>query len=111
MLLTVLKAITSLALIFLVGIIAKKYSALAGMIAVMPIIGLLILIWTYVETKGAKDVMVNLTTGAMIGLVPTAIFYIAAFITFSRGMSITPVMLISFAAWGVSAFIILRLIH
>jgi len=111
MLLTVIKAITSLALIFLATFIAKRYSVVAGMISVMPIVGLLILIWTYVENRGAQSAMVNLTRGAMIGLIPTAIFYAAAFITFSRGMNIMPVLILSFAAWGVSAAIIFHIIR
>ncbi len=47
-----IKTVISLAIILLATGIGKKYPSLAGLIAVMPLTGALVLVWLYTDTHG-----------------------------------------------------------
>jgi MFS superfamily sulfate permease-like transporter len=65
-----LKISLSIAIILLATAIAKKFPSAAGLIAVMPLTGALVLVWVYVENKGNPEVMQGFAKGALWGMLP-----------------------------------------
>jgi hypothetical protein len=65
-----LKTVISLVIIFVATGIAKKFPSLAGLIAVMPLTGALVLVWVYLENKGNPVIMQDFAWGALWGILP-----------------------------------------
>ena len=105
-----LKALASLLLILLVTGIGRKYPALAGMITVMPLVGLLAMVWMHLETKGAPQVMLPFTRGMILGLLPTLLFFAAAFAGYRKALPLPWLLAGSFGAWFLSAWFLQRFI-
>ena len=103
----VIKALLSLCIILVCGYIAsqKKLPALAGLIAVAPLTGLLVLIWTYLDNGGDSATIVQYCTGAVWGIIPSILFFIAALICFRRGCSLAVALAVGFAVWLAGAFV------
>ena len=89
---------------FCVGI-GRKLPTLAGLIAVMPLTGLIVLVWLYLDNPGNFNLMTEYTKGALWGIVPSVLFFLVAFICFHKRLSLWIVLCASFAVWLVAAFI------
>ena len=107
----IIKALSSLVIIFLATFIAKRYPGVGGIIAVMPLAGLIIFIWTYLESTNPQKTMVGFTTGALWGILPTAAFYFMALFAFSRGFTLVPTLLLSLGVWLIFVLILLHFIR
>ncbi len=101
----ILKIIISLTLIITVSWLSKKIPSLAGLIAVMPLTGALILFWVAFENRGDYDTITCFTKSALFGLIPTIIFFLTAYICFSYRLSIILSIFLSFSCWLFSAII------
>ncbi len=101
----IVKIIISLFLILTVTTLAKKVPALAGLIAVMPLTGALILFWVAFENKENYQLMTEFSKSALLGLVPTIIFFLVAFVCFKYRISIFLSLFLSFSSWVFSAII------
>jgi len=82
-----------------------KLPTLAGLIVVMPLTSLIFLVWLYLDHPGDFDLMIGYSKGALWGIVPTALFFLVAFMCFRRHLSLWLVLCASFAVWFVAAFI------
>ena len=100
-----IKIIVSIVIIVGATAVAKRLPALAGLIAVMPLAGALILVWVYLENSGDAAVMGSFTKGALWGILPSILFYVVALYCFKRGFSLTMTLGASFAAWAVAALV------
>jgi uncharacterized membrane protein (GlpM family) len=78
---------------------------LAGLIAVMPLTGLIVLVWLYLDNPGNFNLMTDYTKGALWGIVPSVLFFLVAFLCFRKQLSLWIVLCASFAVWFVAAFI------
>jgi uncharacterized membrane protein (GlpM family) len=107
----VLKLLLSNAVIILSVQLGKRIPSLAGLIATMPLAGLIVLIWLYTEKKGDFNFMMLYTQGALWGIIPSIAFYLTALFCFSRHLSLPIVLSASFAVWFVGAVIHQRLLH
>jgi uncharacterized membrane protein (GlpM family) len=85
--------------------LAKKLPSLAGLIATMPLAGLIVLVWLYTDHRGEPGFMVTYTRGAVWGILPSIAFYLVALLCFSRHFSLPVTLAASFAAWLVGALI------
>jgi uncharacterized membrane protein (GlpM family) len=94
-----LKVILSVAIILLATGIGKKLPSAAGLVSVMPLTGLLVLVWMYLENKGNPETMQNFTKGALWGILPTFLFFLAAFFCFRRHLPLPIVLIASFSVW------------
>jgi uncharacterized membrane protein (GlpM family) len=83
----------------------RKLPILGGLIAVMPLTGLIVLIWYYQDNPGDFNLMTGYTKGALWGIVPSFLFFLTAFLCFQRRLSLWIVLCASFAVWIVAAFI------
>ncbi|HOO40797.1 MAG TPA: DUF3147 family protein [Syntrophales bacterium] len=100
----VIKITLSLAIILLAVGIGKKFPSLGGLIAVMPLTGLIVLLWLYSDTAGDPVTMQNYTKGALFGIIPTILFFAVALIGFRREWGLPAVLVASFGTWFVAAF-------
>jgi uncharacterized membrane protein (GlpM family) len=102
---TLIKATLSLIIIFSAVAIARKLPSAAGLVAVMPLAGALVLVWVYIESKGDPHIMQTFSKGALWGIIPSIVFYLAAFLCFRRQLSLSITLLASFGAWTLTAII------
>jgi uncharacterized membrane protein (GlpM family) len=101
----VIKVLISLAVILLCTQIGRKLPSLAGLIAVMPLTGAIVLVWLYIDNPDNFEVMVNYTKGALWGIVPSIWFFLVAFMCFRKQLSLWLVLVASFTIWLVGAFV------
>ena len=107
---TVVKLIISLTIILLCTQIGKRFPSLAGLIAVMPLTGLIVLIWLYSENPGDHDLMINFAKGALWGILPSILFFLVAYFCFKKHLTLPLVLIASFAVWLIGAFVHQRLL-
>lgn len=98
------KTIISLVIILLATAIGKKFPSTAGLIAVMPLTGALVLIWMHLENKDKPEVMQAFTTAALWGILPSILFFVVALYCCKRQFSLPIVLCSSFGAWLAAAF-------
>ena len=101
----VIKVLISLCVILLCTQIGRKIPSLAGLIAVMPLTGLLVLVWLYLDNPGNFELMMDYTKGALWEIIPSILFFLVAFLCFRKELSLWIVLLASFAIWFAAAFI------
>lgn len=105
------KILIALAVIILAAQISRKHPTLAGLIAVMPLTGLLVLIWLYMDNPGNFTLMADYAKGAFWGIIPTMLFFLVAFWCFRKQLSLPVVLSAGFIVWLLAAFIHQRLLQ
>ena len=95
----------SIVVIIIATHIGKQFPSLAGLIATMPLTGLIILVWLYVDNPGNYDVMIQYTRGAVWGILPSILFFLVVLVCFKRQMSLPVVMSLGFSVWLIGAFV------
>jgi uncharacterized membrane protein (GlpM family) len=100
----VIKLLISMCIISICAAVARKVPTLAGLIAVMPLTGLIVLIWLYLDNPGNFTLMTDYTKGVLWGIVPTILFFLVAFICFNKHLPLRIVLCASFAVWLIGAF-------
>ena len=100
-----IKAVLSVAIILGATAIGKRLPSTAGLIAVMPLAGALVLTWMYLENEGNPKIMQSFAKGALWGILPSILFYVAAFFCFKRSLPLPIVLVASFGVWFLAALI------
>ena len=106
-----IKLLISVCIIVFCTQIGRKLPSLAGLIAVMPLTGFIVLVWLYLDRPGDCILMTDYTKGALWGILPSILFFLAVFICFRKQLSLWIVVSISFAIWLIAAFIHQWLLH
>jgi uncharacterized membrane protein (GlpM family) len=83
--------------------IGRKVPSMAGLIGVMPLTGALVLVWMHIENRGDPAVMQSFARGALWGILPSILFFTVALVCLQKQLSLTLVLLFSFAIWVVAA--------
>ncbi len=96
---TAIKIALSLIIILVATGIAKKLPSLAGLIGVMPLTGALVLVWVYLENKGDPRIMQTFAKGALWGILPSILFFVAALLCFRKGFPLALVLCAGFGVW------------
>jgi uncharacterized membrane protein (GlpM family) len=99
------KLLISVCVISLCAGIGRKLPTLAGLIAVMPLTGLIVLVWLYLDNPGDFALMTAYTKGVLWGIVPTVLFFLVAFLCFHKHLPLGIVLCAGFAVWLVAAFV------
>jgi len=94
-----IKLAISVCIIVICTQIGRKMPSLAGLIAVMPLTGLIVLVWLYLDNPGDVDLMIDYCRGAIWGILPSVLFFLAAFLCFRKQMPLWIVLCASFAVW------------
>ena len=100
-----LKVAVSVVVILAATAIAKKFPSAAGLIAVMPLTGALVLMWVYLENSGNAEIMQNFAKGALWGILPSILFFLIALLCFKKQVSLPGVLASSFGIWLLAAII------
>ncbi len=100
-----LKVILSIVVILVATAVAKKFPAIAGLIAVMPLTGALVLVWVYLENRGNTEVMQNFAKGALWGILPSIVFFLVALLCFKKEVALPGVLVFCFGGWIVAAIV------
>ena len=100
-----IKLAISLAVILLCSQIGRKLPSLAGLLAVMPLTGALVLIWLSLDNPSDFELMGNYTKAALWGILPSILFFLTAFFCFRKQLSLWVVLCASFGVWTIAAFI------
>ena len=98
-----LKLALSITVIIICTQIGKKFPALGGLIATMPLTGVIVLLWLYSDDPTNVSLLEGYTKGALWGIGPTILFFLSAFICFNMHFSLALVLSISFSVWLVGA--------
>lgn len=101
----VIKLLISVGVIVFCTQIGRKLPTLAGLIAVMPLTGLIVLLWLYLDNPGNFNLMTDYSRGALWGILPTILFFLVAFMCFRKKLSLWIVLSAGFAVWLTAAFI------
>jgi uncharacterized membrane protein (GlpM family) len=100
-----IKLIISVSIIIFCTQIGRKFPTLAGLIAVMPLTGLIVMLWLYNDNPNNSALMIQYTKGALWGIIPSILFFFVAFICFHRHLPLWMVLCASFTVWLVAAFV------
>ncbi|UCG59198.1 MAG: DUF3147 family protein [Phycisphaerales bacterium] len=101
----VIKIVITLCVVLLCTEIGRKLPSLAGLIAVMPLTGLVVLVLLYLENPGNAGLVAEYCKGALWGIVPSTLFFFVALLCFRRQLSLPVVLCASFAVWLLAAFV------
>ena len=105
------KLLISVSIIIFCTQIGRKLPTLAGLIAVMPLTGLIVLVWLYTDNPDNFNIVVDYTKGALWGILPSILFFLTAFICFRKHIPLWIVLCASFAIWLIAAFFHQWLLH
>lgn len=100
---TIIKLLISLVVIYFCSRIGKRFPTLAGLIATMPLTGLIVLVWLYGDKGGDSRLMTEYTKGALWGILPSVLFFLTAYIFFRKQLPLPIVLTGSFAVWLLGA--------
>ncbi len=98
-----LKLVITNAVIIACTQIGRKYPTLAGLIATMPLTSLIVLVWLASDNPGEKRLLTEYTRGVLWGIIPTVLFFLAAYACFRKELPFSVVLAASFAVWLVAA--------
>lgn len=102
---TFAKLIISVTIILVCVYVGRKQPLLAGLIAVMPLTGLIVLLWLYSENHGNREIMTSYAKGAFWGIIPSLLFFLVAFLCFKKNFSLPVVLLSGFSVWLIGALL------
>ncbi len=102
---TFVKLLITISIILICTHFGKKLPSLAGLIAVMPLTGLIVLVWLYSENPGNHELMTNYTKGAFWGLLPSILFFLVVYVCFKNNLTLPFALLAGFSAWLTGAFL------
>ena len=100
-----IKLLISVCVISICAAIGRKLPTLAGLIAVMPLTGLIVLVWLYLDNPGNLSLMTDYTKAALWGIVPSTLFFLAAFLCFHKRLPLWIALCAGSAVWLIAAFV------
>ena len=95
----VVKLLITNAIIIFCVIAGKKFPALAGLVAAMPLTSLLVLVWLHTDNPGDLPLLEKYTGGVLWGIIPTILFFAAACICFKSRLPFFATIAVSFTVW------------
>jgi len=99
------KLLISVCIIVFCAQIGRKLPSLAGLIAVMPLTGVIVLVWLYLDNPGKFGLMNDYCKGALWGILPSVLFFLVAFVCFRKQLSLWLVLCASFSVWFMAAVV------
>ena len=99
-----IKIIIAIAIITTAQYVAHNRPSLAGLISVMPLTGLIVMLWVWYENR-KPETMSRYTLGAVWGIIPAILFFITAYLCFRAKLHITVVLGLSSMVWIIAAFV------
>jgi uncharacterized membrane protein (GlpM family) len=94
--------ITNIIIIFCT-LIGRKLPTLSGLIATMPLTSLIVLVWLHTDNPGDFRLMTEYTKGVLWGIIPTILFFAAAYLCFRKQLPLPTVLPVGFGVWLLGA--------
>jgi uncharacterized membrane protein (GlpM family) len=107
----VIKLFVAVIIIILAQYIAQSRPSLAGLIAVMPLTGLIVMLWVWHNSGGDAAKMDQYTLGAVWGIIPAILFFAVAYFCFRARLHLYAVLVLSTATWVIAALIHQYFLH
>ncbi len=101
----VFKLLISVAIIVFCTQIGRKLPTLGGLIATMPLTGVIVLVWLYSDNPGNFGLMESYTKGALWGIIPSVFFFAVAYLCFHKHLSLPFALSAGFGTWFIGALI------
>lgn len=98
-----LKLVSANLIILLCVWLGKKFPALAGLIATMPLTSLIVLLWLHYDRPADSRLLSGYVCGVFFGIIPTMLFFGAAWLCLKKGCQLPATLLVSFAVWLAAA--------
>ena len=95
----------SLVVIMTATEIGRRIPSLGGLIATMPLTGLLVLVWLYLDVEGEHTVMTSYARGTVWGTIPSILFFITVMVCFQKRLPLMTTLSAGFAVWLVGAVV------
>jgi hypothetical protein len=103
-----IKVIVSALVIAGVSELAKRYTLMAAILASLPLVSILAMVWLYIDTHDSEKV-IALSKGIMWAIIPSVIFFIALPLILKTGLnfylSLTASALLMFGAYSAYVFL------
>jgi hypothetical protein len=95
----IIKIIASALIIGLVSEIARKFPSVGGIIAALPLVSILSLIWLSVQGESTRN-MSNFAAGVLWGFPATAILLVIISISLKHSLSLYISIILGVGGWG-----------
>lgn len=105
----VLPVIISIGVIMLVAVLQKQSKLIAAVTATMPVTIPLALWIVYSSSQGEKQAVENFSQSLVFGIIPTAAFVVALWITARLGMKLAPMIVSAYTVWAGTLALVLGL--
>ena len=80
-------------------LIGRRFPSFGGLIATMPLTSLIVLIWLATDNPGDSNLITDYTRGALWGIGPTVVFFVAVSVCLRRGMELPAALTIGGLLW------------
>ena len=97
------KLIATNAIIIFCAQIGRRFPTVGGLIATMPLTSLLVMIWLHTDNPGNYRLMTDYTRGVLWGIIPTILFFAAAYCCFRKGLPLALALCAGFGIWVTGA--------
>jgi uncharacterized membrane protein (GlpM family) len=100
-----LKLLTSNLIILLCVWLGRKFPSLGGLVATMPLTSLIVLLWLYHDNPDDRSLLPAYVEGVFFGVIPTMLFFGAAWLCLKRGLHLPATLTVGFAVWIAAALL------
>lgn len=98
-----IKLLISVVIIVLCTQIGRRLPTLAGLIAVMPLTGAIVLVWLYIDNPSSHALLTQYAKAALWGILPSIMFFLTVFLCFQKQLPLPITLCISFTIWIIFA--------
>lgn len=95
----IIKLLLSNLIILLCVWLGKRLPTLAGLVATMPLTSLIVLLWLRSESPGDDRLLSGYVGGVFFGVIPTLLFFGAAWFCLRKGVQLPAALAVGFALW------------
>jgi hypothetical protein len=96
----VLPVIISMGVIILVAVLQRQSKLIAAVTATMPVTIPLALWIVYSSSQGDQQSVEKFSQSLVFGIIPTAAFVVALWITARLGLKLVPMIVVAYAVWA-----------
>ena len=105
----VLPVIISMGVIILVAVLQRQSKLIAAVTATMPVTIPLALWIVYSSSQGDQQAVEKFSQSLVLGIIPTAAFAVALWITARLGLKLVPMIVVAYAVWAGTLAVVLGL--
>ncbi|SOC39028.1 DUF3147 family protein [Ureibacillus acetophenoni] len=100
----IIKILSSAAIIGIVTELARRFPLYGGIIAALPLISILSIIWLTVQGESANTIS-RFTGGVIAGLPATIVMLVIIYIAFKHSIHLSIAIILGVVGWGISLMV------